>query len=583
MINEDVLKNFLGGKGLGAYLLYTFLKKNTDPLSPNNILLFLTGPLTGTEYPTSGRMVVVTKSPLTNLYTDSHAGGFLGPELRKVGYDGIIIENVSEEPIYIWIKEEDEIEFRDARHIWGSSVDETVFKIRKETDGKTHIACIGPGGENLVKFASIHIDKDSDPWRAGIAARGGVGAVMGSKRLKAIAIKAYKISGIKLYNKNVFHKLAVKAFKKVNSNKFIRIRRQIGTSYWVDPMNAFGILPSYNFKRGYLDDATGLYGTYLRDFVRRIVSCYNCTISCGKIVRKNNRDVKVEYEDIALLGSNNGITDVMDVSDAIYLCNSLGLDAISTGNVIGFAMECREKGLLEEAPRFGDKKGQLELIKKIAYRKGIGSFLAEGVRKASEEIGGESYRYAIHVKGLELPGYEPRSSWGMALAYATSDRGGCHQRAWTTKAELYGVLKRFSTERVAEYVKYLQDERAVAYSLIACDFTPLDVEDFIDALKYAIGIEYGKEEYLKVGERIWNLTRLFNIREASIAMEDDSLPPRMFEEPLSMPPKGEHVVKFTKEDFQKMLEEYYNLRGWIKGVPSKDKLSELNILNLVGE
>ena len=522
----------------------------------------------------------MTKSPLTNLYTDSHAGGYFGPELRKLGYDGILIENASDKPVYIWIHD-DEVEFRYAKHIWRSTVEKTVAVIRSETHDKAHIASIGPAGENLVKFASIHIDKDSDPWRAGIAARGGVGAVMGSKKLKAVAVKADSRSRIDVYDKMFFHKVAVNAIKKINRNKFIRIRRQIGTSYWIDPMNTLGILPSYNFRRGYLNDATGLYGTYLKDFVKRIVSCYNCTISCGKIVDKNGRSVKIEYEDIALLGSNDGITDVMDVSDAVYLCNNLGLDAISTGNVVGFAMECREKGLLNEAPRFGEKDGQLELIRKIAYREGIGDILAEGVKKASEKIGGGSYRYAIHVKGLELPGYEPRSSWGMALAYATSDRGACHQRAWTTNAEIRGLLKRFSTEGVAEYVKYTQDERAAAYSLIICDFTPLDTEDFIVALKHGVGLDYTVDDYLKVGERIWNLTRLFNIREADVGRDDDTLPPRMLEDPLPLPPRGEDYIRLTKEDFDKMLQEYYFLRGWENGVPKKDKLAELELLKFI--
>jgi len=576
-IDAGVIRSFIGGKGLGAYLLYKMLKKNIDPLSPDNMLMFLTGPLTGTEYPTSGRITVVTKSPLTNLFNDSHAGGYFGPELRKAGYDGVIIYGKSEEPTYIWIS--DDIEFRDARHLWGADIEKTVKVIRDETDPRAHIASIGPAGENLVRFASINIDKDSDPWRSGIAGRGGPGAVMGSKNLKAIAVKGYK--KIELYDKEGFHRVAVERMRKVNKDKFLRIRRQIGTSYWVDPMNAFGILPSYNFQRGYIDDAVGLYGTYLRDFVKRIVSCYNCPISCGKIVSRDGSDVKVEYEGIALLGSNNGIRDVLDVADAMKLCNTLGLDAISTGNVIGFIMECRERGLIDEGPRFGDKDGQLKLIKMIAYRRGIGDLLADGVKRASEVIGRGSHKFAMHVKGLELPGYEPRSSWGMALAYATSDRGGCHQRAWTTKAELTGVLKRFSIEGVADYVKRTQDERAAAFSLIVCDFLP-DYD--ITALKYAVGLEYDLNEYLKVGERIWNLTRLFNIREAGVSREDDSLPARVFEDPLPLPPKGDKYIRLLKEDFNKMLDEYYKLRGWdSNGIPTESKLNELGLKSLLGD
>ncbi len=573
-VKQDVIKNFIGGKGIGAYLLYKNLKPKIKPLSPNNILMFLTGPITGTEYPTSGRMVIVTKSPQTNLFTDSHVGGYLGPEIRKSGYDGIIVREAANSPTYLWIHD-GKIEFRDADKLWGLTIEETVKNIRKETHPRAHIASVGPAGENLVKFSGIVVDKDSDPWRSGIAGRGGVGAVMGSKKLKAIAVKAGGGSKVRLYNEKGFHKIAIEAMKMVNKDKFLRVRRQIGTSYWVDPMNTFGILPSYNFKRGFLDNAVGLYGTYLRDFVKRLVSCFSCPISCGKIVRIKKRDVKIEYENIALLGSNDGITDVMDVAEAVYLCNNYGLDAISTGNVIGFAMECAEKGLLKNVPRFGDKKGQLELIKKIIYRESVGDILAEGVKKASEIIGGDSYKFAIHVKGLELPGYEPRSSWGMALAYATADRGGCHQRAWTTKAEITGVLKRFSTEGIAEYVKNVQDERAAAFSLVVCDFLP---KYDIKTLYYSVGLEYTRDEFVKVGERIWNLTRLFNIREAGISRKDDTLPPRMFDEPLPMPPKGEKYVRLTHETFDKMLNEYYHLRGWDEnGIPRKDKLIELGL------
>mgnify|MGYP000105980165 CR=1 FL=1 len=254
------------------------------------------------------------------------------------------------------------------------------------------------------------------------------------------------------------------------------------------------------------------------------------------------------------------------------------MDAISTGNVVGFAMECAEKGIPLDAPKFGDAEGQRKLIEDIVYRRGMGNMLAEGVKKSAEKIGQGTEKFAMHVKGLEIPGYEPRSSWGMALAYATSDRGACHQRAFTARAEADGILKRFSTEGVARFVKEVQDERAGAFSLVVCDFMPLSIEDFISGLKYAIGLEFSPVEYLKVGERIWNLTRLFNIREARISRKDDTLPPRVFEESLPMPPDGEEKVRLPKEEFEKMLDEYYALRGWDEnGIPTKEKLEELDL------
>jgi aldehyde:ferredoxin oxidoreductase len=574
-VEKDVIKNFIGGKGLGAYLLYTMLKPQTDPLSPGNLLMFLNGPFTGTSYPTSGRTTVVTKSPLTGLYLDCHAGGYFGPELKKTGYDGIVLEGASEKPVYLWINDGN-VEIREATNLWGLPVSKTVERLREETDKKAHIASIGPAGENLVKFASITIDKDSDPWRAGIAARGGPGTVMGSKKLKAIAVKG---SGkTEAYDVEKFKELSAVLNKKITDNTFVHTRRVLGTSYWIDPMNRMGILPTRNFQSGYIENGYGLIGSNMKYYSKRDVSCYNCTIMCGKVLNVDGNNVKVEYEDIALLGSNNEITDILDVAKALVLCNELGMDALSTGGTVAFAMECKERGILEEAPIFGDAEGQRKLINDIAYKNGIGKLLSEGTRKASEELGQNSFRFAINVKGLELPGYSPRSSWGMALAYATSDRGGCHQRVWTVRAEVDGVLKRFSTEGIAQFVKDGQDERAAAFSLVVCDFLPLSIDDFMSGLKYDIGVDLDEKEYIRVGERIWNLVRLFNIREAGISRKDDTLPGRMFEEPLPMPPKGKEKISLPKESFDKMLSEYYYIRGWDdNGIPTKEKLVELNL------
>ncbi len=574
-IDEDVIKKFLGAKGLGVYLLYTMLQPHTDPLSPANLLMFLNGPLTGTPFPTSGRTTVVTKSPLTGLFLDCHAGGFFGPELKRAGFDGIILKGRSEKPVYLWIND-GKVEIRDATEMWGLTVSETVDEIRGETDNKAHIASIGPAGENLVKIASIAIDKDSDPWRAGIAARGGPGAVMGSKNLKAIAVKG---SGkIDVYNEDKFKEISAEMTKRITDNTFVHIRRILGTSYWIDPMNRMGILPTRNFQAGYIENGYGISGPNLRYYVKRDVSCFNCPIVCGKVVEIGEKAVKVEYEDIALLGSDDGIKDIVDVSKALILCNELGLDAISTGGIVAFGMECREKGILADTPKFGDAEGQRKLIKDIAYRNGVGDLFAEGTRRAAKKIGHGSEKFAIHVKGMELPGYEPRSSWGMAIAYATSDRGGCHQRAWTVRPEIDGILKRFSIQGVAQFVKDVQDERAAAFSIVLCDFAPLGVEDCLAGLKCSIGIDLTEEEYIKIGERIWNLTRLFNIREADISRKDDTLPPRMFEESLPMPPNGEKRVSLLRDAFDTMLTEYYFIRGWNEnGIPTQEKLDELGL------
>jgi len=573
-IDPDVVKAFIGGKGIGAYLLFKMLKPKIDPLSPDNLLMFLTGPFTGSSYPTSGRMVVVTKSPLTGLYLDSHAGGSLGPEIRYAGYDGIIIKGKASSPVYVWIKDE-KIEIRDASKFLGLTISETVRNVRKETDPLAHVAAIGPAGENLVKFAAIMVDSDEDPWRAGIAARGGTGAVMGSKNLKALVVKATK-KRIKYAKPDKAKEVFRRAFKLIDETKFMKIRRAIGTSFWVEPMNRFGILPTRNFSRGYMEEATGLYGEYLRAFVKKDVACYNCPVACGKVVKVDDSYVKVEYEDLALLGSNCLIDDAIKVAKSLKLVNELGLDAISTGNVIAFAMELKELGLLKDVPSFGDSEGQKELIRKIAYRNGVGDLLAEGVARVSKKIGGRALEIAMHVKGMELPGYLPQTSWGMALAYATADRGGCHQRAWTTRAEIEGVLERFSTEGIAKFVKDTQDERAAAFSLVVCDFIPLYKP--WEAFEAITGIEFSEEDYLRGGERIWNLARIFNIREAGISRKDDTLPPRVFNESVPLPPDGRFSIRLRREYFDKMLDEYYELRGWSpEGIPRKDTLKRLEL------
>lgn len=578
-LEASIIKKFIGGKGLGAYLLHTNLQGGEDPLAPENPLIFINGPFTGTMFPTSGRTVVVSKSPLTGIFTDSHAGGYFGPELKKAGYDGIIIKGSSTTPTYIWINN-DSIEFKNASPIWGSTVENTIDSLREITDAKAHVACIGPAGENLVKVSSIMMDKDDDSFRAGIAARAGVGAVMGSKNLKAIVVKGSREN--QLYDLNKFKETAVEAFQHIKNDSFIPTRKKYGTSYWVEPANQYGVLPTNNFQQGHIENGDKLYANHMKEnHVERNTTCYSCPIQCGKIIKAKGKNVKVEYETIALLGSNNGMTDIKEVSEANLLCNNLGLDTISVGNIIGFAMECMEKGILPSTTKFGDSEGQLDLINKIAYKEGIGKVLSEGVKIASQSLGRGAESFAMHVKGLEIPGYEPRSSWGMALAYATADRGGCHQRAWTVAAELRGALERFSFNDNIDVVKGIQDERASAYSLLLCDFAPVKIEHVLKGFNYATGIALSEEEYLQAGERIWNLIRLFNVREG-ISRKDDTLPPRVFDDELPLPEKNLPMksIRLDRKAFSNAINEYYRIRGWdASGIPTKEKLKELDLNN----
>ncbi|MDI6851095.1 MAG: aldehyde ferredoxin oxidoreductase family protein [bacterium] len=573
---EKLVEKFIGGKGIGAKILYDELSPQVDPLSPENMLIFAPGPLTGTIAPTSGRWAVVTKSPHTGIFLDSQVGGHFGAALRRAGIDILIIRGKAEKPVYLYI-ENGKVTICDARHLWGKTIFETEDELKKIHPG-AKVGSIGPAGENLVSFAIIGFDY----YRQ--AGRGGAGAVMGSKKLKAVVAKPN--SEVGYFDEKGMKETVKRLLKLIKEHPVMKRRTEIGTPMWVKMSNEGGFLPTRNFSRGVFERADDISGETMKERIWvRNKACFGCTIACGKLTHvkegkyKCNEVEGPEYETIALLGSNCEITPIESVAFLNRICDNLGLDTISAGGVVAFAMECFERGLLKDTDglelKFGNADAASELLKKIAYRQGIGELFAQGVRKAAEKIGQGSERFAIHVKGLELPGVEPRGSWGMALAFATADRGGCHQRAWTPTAELKGVLPRFSTEGVAKFVKETQDERAVCFSLVLCDFAPFAVEDFAELLYNATGISLNTDEYMLTGERIWNLTRLFNVREG-ISRKDDTLPPRIMEEPSPVGPAEGKVI--TASILNEMLDEYYALRGWDQnGIPTDDTLRRLGL------
>lgn len=575
-LNEEWARMFIGGKGLGAKLLYESVKPGLDPLAPGNPLIFITGPLTATSASTSGRWAVVTKSPHTGIFLDSQVGGHFGAQLKMAGFDCLTVRGKADAPVYLHIKD-GQCRILDAPELWGKGVFETERTLKKRYPG-AKVGSIGPAGENLVSYACISFDL----YRQ--AGRGGAGAVMGSKNLKAVVAEgSYKVG----YANPDGFAAKVKSLRKLISDHPVMMeRREIGTPLWVAKANRAGFLPTRNFSSGVFELADEISGETMR---RRIVvknkACYGCPILCGKLSRVDegkHQGIEVEgpeYETIALLGSNCGIGSIEAVAHANMLCDDLGLDTISTGGVIGFAMECYRKGILQDTDglhlEFGDENALLAMIEKIARREGIGELFSGGVRKAAQAIGQGTEKFAIHVKRLELPGVDPRGAWGMALAYATSDRGGCHQRCWTPSAELAGALKRFSTEGIAQFVKDTQDERAACFSLVLCDFAPFSVEDFVELLNLATGFDLTEAEYLAAGERIWNLTRMFNVREG-MRRRDDTLPARLMEEPL--PEGGAKGQVVTREALDSMLDEYRKLRGWNEeGIPGEDKLRELGL------
>jgi aldehyde:ferredoxin oxidoreductase len=572
--------SFIGAKGLGAKILFDQLKEGTDPLSPENILMFTTGPLTGTKMQTSGRGTVVTKSPQTGLFLDSHFGGFFAAEMKKAGWDIIILNGRSDKPVYLAIKD-DEVEFKDASQIWGKECLKTHDWLI-ENEGKVKTAVIGPSGENLVKFSAITIDGHRH------AGRGGPGAVMGSKNLKAIVINGSK--NVPLHDADNFNSRAKDLRKKIQENDFVPLRKKFGTPYWVKPVNDEGFIPTRNYQEGYFEKGDNLSAETMQEkIVDKSGACFNCVIACWNKssiktgLHKGVSLVGPEYETFALMGTNLGVEDVEGVAYLNERCNEMGMDSISLGGVLGFAIEAYEKNAITKKD-LGDNDigwGKVDelakLIKDIALRKGkAANTLAEGVRIASDILGKGSKDYAVHVKGLEVPGYDPRGTFGMGIAYATSDRGGCHQRAWTAKAELYDPeLDRFSFDKKAKIVKDVQDERAAFFSLVLCDFAPISEEDCVEMWNLSSGFNHTVESYLRAGERIWNLIRLFNLREG-LHSSEDTLPDRFFKESFSKgPAKG---IVLTEDGFEKSLHEYYTLRGWNKmGIPTKEKIKELGL------
>ena len=573
-LNEG--KKWIGGKGLGAHILYSNLKADIDPLSPENILLLITGPLTGSSVQTSGRWTVVTKSPHTGIFLDSHVGGKFGHRLKRAGYDYLLLQGKASEPVYLEVTS-DRVEIHPAKDYWGKGTYETESLLKKQHPG-CEISSIGPAGENLVSFANIVTD------RTHTAGRGGAGAVAGSKNLKAVVAGGSKT--IQAENPDKFKQLTRDFTKKVRSNPGVQHRHNLGTVMWVKMSNDAGFLPTHNFQSGVFEHADQISGERMRDeYVVGHTACYRCSIACGKTTRFTEgkyAGLEVdgpEYETTALLGASCGLDNLGAIAKANELCDDLGLDTITTGGTIAFAMEATEKGVLIQKEienlQFGNEDAVHQMIHQMAHREGLGDFFTKGSLSAANKLGHQSADYAIQVKGLELAGVEPRGSFGMALAYSTSDRGGCHQRCWTPGAELSGSLTRFSFEGVPKFVKESQDERAACYSLVLCDFLPFEVPEMVEMLNTATGFDYSVDSYLLTGERIWNLTRMFNVREG-ITASDDVLPGRFYKEPAPEgDPKG-HLIK--KDELEKTKEEYYSLRGWdSNGIPTSDKLEALGI------
>lgn len=599
-LDMDIARKYVGGKGLGARLLWERLKKGTDPLSPENVVILATGPLTGTTCP-STRMCFVAKSPLTGTFDDSYVGGHFCHEIKFAGFDVISITGKADKPTYLWIDGEkppgrENIELADASHLWGKDTFVTEEQIRRERNDPTvRVACIGPAGEKLVRYALVNVEL----YRH--AGRGGIGAVMGSKNLKAIAVRG--AGTVIPKDLSTFSKISAEAQEAASNDESLYTMRRWGTGRSVLFSSDQDLYPTRNFQAATFEKAENLCGEMMeRKLWVKDKACFSCPIHCGHLGVIDSGPYTgtvlegVEYETTAMVGANCGIADLETVAYINMLCDRLGLDTISTGNVVGWTMEAYEKGILTVQEtgglelKFGNSEAAIALIERIARREGLGDVLADGVRIASKRIMKGSEQFAMEVKGLELPGWGIRGSPGMGLAYATADRGGCHQRAWPIAYEVKKaktpdgkLLDRYSGEGIGFAVKYDQDMTAFLYSLVACDFATgaVGFERYLKMLNASTGWTFDMTEALKAGERIWNLIKAFNVREGFTSR--DSLPERVFAEPLpSGVAKGRRLS--TKE-FGRMLDDYYALRGWNKesGIPKREKLEQLGLGDVAEE
>jgi aldehyde:ferredoxin oxidoreductase len=596
-IPEDWARKYLGGAGLATRYLYDEVPKGIDPLGPENLLIFMTGPLAGTASPSASRYSIVAKSPLTGIWGHGNSGGSFGPALKKSGYDGIIFKGISPEPVYLTI-ENGMSELRDAKHLWGKTVPETEDQIQGELGRDFTMASIGPGGENLVRYASIMNNKH----RA--AGRCGLGAVMGVKGLKAVAC-AGKIP-INLANKDLFRKTAKKQMELLDESILKVGFEAFGTNMVSDMVNARGGYPTRNWQAGEFDDIEEVNGQALTDKVLVSgVRCFSCPIACGRGTEikegpwKGHKGEGPEYETTNTFGAMSGVSDLNAITMANYLCNEYGIDTISAGSTIAFAMECFEKGVLTREQtggmeiRFGDPNLIVELVEKIARKEGVGDLLAQGTKAMSERLGQGSEHFAMHVKGLELPAYDPRAAKICGLAYVTANRGGDHITAYIegpTFIDTPFLLVDDSkiedpfvaNPREAKVVADLENALTVFDSIGGCKFMGilLKAEDYVDLIANATGWDFGVDAFRKTGERIYNLMRAFCVREG-ITREDDTLPGRLMEDPLpSGPAKGMVIEKDTLE---MMKDAYYEFRGWDKktGIPTPEKLRELGLDDLV--
>lgn len=578
-LNMKDARDYIGARGLGTKIMMDEVDPGVDPFSPENKLIFMTGPLTGTFASSAGRYEVISKAPLTGAIGASNSGGHFGPELKYAGYDGIIFEGKSDKPVYLYINDDD-VQLRSAEHLWGKTVFDTTDELLKETEEDARVACIGPGGELKVLFATVMNDKH----RA--AGRSGLGAVMGSKKLKAVVIRGTK--SLEVAKPKEFLASCTDARNKLKAHPVSGVGLPTyGTEVLVNILNQSGGLPTRNWKDGgYFEHADDTGGETLKEkYLVKNKGCFGCNMGCGRVTRVPEGKFKSfgegpEYEAAWAYGADCGVRELDAICKANFICNELGIDPITMGSTLACAMELYEKGYVSRDEiggdlSFGNAEAIVEFTEKTGRREGFGDKLAEGSYRLAESYGHPEL--SMSVKKQEMPAYDGRAVQGMALEYATSNRGGCHVRGYLTSPEILGVpekLDPLATEGKAGWLKIFQDLTAVVDSSGLCLFTTFGIglPEISEMIRGATGINYSDEDIMKAGERIWNLERLFNMK-AGFTKADDTLPERLLKEPLPNGPGKGLVVQLDG-----MLKEYYEVRGWDEtGKPTEEKLRELAI------
>jgi aldehyde:ferredoxin oxidoreductase len=573
-IDEALVANFLGGRGFAIKILWDTLKQGTDPLSPENKLIFATGPLTGIGLPNSGKLVVAAKSPLTGGYGDGNIGTLAAVYMRKAGYDAVIIEGKAQKPVILHVKDKN-VEFINASDFWGLGTFETEVNLKKIFSESSGIVSIGPAGENQVKFATVL----SQGGRAG--GRPGMGAVMGSKNLKAVVIEG--TSKIPLAYPDEMKKLAAEGYRDVLTKPLYSFWKRQGTMSTVEWSQENNVLPTFNYRQGSFDKAEKIGGFAMEKIKISNRGCPQCNMTCGNIVKDSeNGDAELDYENIAMLGSNLGLGDLKQVSTLNRMADELGFDTISLGNVLGFAIEASEKGLVAEKIGWGQFKEIKALINDIAYRRGFGAVLAEGVQAASCKIGNGSSDWAMHVKGLEISAYDCHAAPAMALSYGTSSIGAHHKDAWVITWEIKAGRNNYDEEKVDYLIKNQLIRGGLFEALTVCRFpyTSLGIELdwYLKYLHAATGINYSIDQLNEISDRILNLIRAFWVREYGKKWRRnlDVPPMRWFKEPLAEGAMKGAVLDL--EQYNALLNSYYMKKGWDdRGIPKKSTLERLNL------